>query len=65
MKSQTILLLFESRKLEFDLFRRKVVSALECEPSLNTGSPPVIHSVKSRLVDDNYLGRLTTTTLAG
>ena len=47
--------LYRQKKQLFELFSRSVCSEFTSDPELNTGTPTVIHSIKSRLKDEDHL----------
>jgi putative GTP pyrophosphokinase len=46
---------YVSNKHLFERFRNAVVDYFKLEPSLNTTESPIIHTLKSRLKDENHL----------
>lgn len=56
---EDLLEVYREKKRLFELFSQQVVSEFLTEPSLNTGSPTVIHSVKSRLKGEvNFIEKI-------
>ena len=47
--------LYRQKKRLFELFSQSVCSEFASNPELNTGTPTVIHSIKSRLKDEGHL----------
>lgn len=47
--------LYRQKKRLFELFSQSVYSEFASCPELNTGTPTIIHSIKSRLKDEDHL----------
>jgi len=47
--------MYKQKKRLFELFSQSVYSEFASDPDLNTGTPAVIHSIKSRLKDEDHL----------
>jgi ppGpp synthetase/RelA/SpoT-type nucleotidyltranferase len=47
--------LYKHKKKLFELFMESVRAELSCCPELNTGIPTIIHSIRSRLKDEDHL----------
>jgi putative GTP pyrophosphokinase len=52
---QKLVDLYRQKKKLFDFFSQSVVSDFSTNRALNTGVPPIIHSIKSRLKDEGHL----------
>lgn len=47
--------LFKDKRRLFELFAQSVSSSFLSEPALNTGTPAIIHSTRSRTKDERHL----------
>jgi len=52
---EDILKLFDEKRSEIELLRKQVHDFFELDSKLNTGSLPIVHSVKSRIKDKDHL----------
>ena len=48
---------YRMKKRLFELFSQSVCSEFSSNPDLNTGTPAVIHSIKTRLKDEDHLAK--------
>ena len=46
---------YRKKRRLFELFSQSVQSEFSSNPQLNTGTPTTIHSIKSRLKDEDHL----------
>lgn len=55
IKTSDIVDIFKEKRRLFELFAQSVASAFLSDPGLNTGTPAIIHSSRSRTKDERHL----------